>query len=230
MTFSHPAKPIFRLKQPQLDVQDIEGLLKVHWKIGDITLFSGFYTRIDQAFLVWGLITLVMFTVAQFVPISWLTQAYWWSILSIAGTLAMIFLTRYWVWIEGIRWLLGCWTLLMLGGIGLTNLGIFWGWTWVLPHLCPLWLILCVVGYVATGFGLGSRAFILAGILHLATIPLCLSVLQWQFLITGLVMAGTLVLLAEVQWDMRSPVASQVLNEQQLAFNRQQEYKRQIGQ
>jgi hypothetical protein len=230
MTFSHPTQPIFRTKQQHLDVQDLEGLLKIHWKIGNITLFSGFYTRIDQACLLWGFITLVIFAVAQFVPISWLTQAYWWSVLSIVGTLAMVLLTRYWVWIEGMTWLLGCWAFLMFVGVGLTNMGIFWGWTWVLPNLCPLWLILCVLGYLATGLGLGSRAFMIAGIIHLAAIPLCLSVVQWQFLITGLIMASTLVLLAEAQWDMRSPVNSQVLSDEQLAFNRQQEYKRQIKQ
>ncbi|MGB3402636.1 MAG: hypothetical protein WBA77_08085 [Microcoleaceae cyanobacterium] len=227
MTFSQPAKPIFRPKQSYLDVQDIEGLLKIHWKIGDITLFSGFYTRVDQACLLWGLITLVIFAVAQFVPISWIDQAQWWSILSVIGTVAMVVLTRYWVRVEGITWLLGWWAFLMLAGVGLTNLGIFWGWTWVLPNLCPLWLILCVFGYIVTAFGLGSRAFILAGIIHLAAIPLCWSILQWQFLITGLIMAGTLVLLAEAQWDMRPPVSSQVLTQQQLAFNRQQERKRQ---
>ncbi|MGB3534969.1 MAG: hypothetical protein WBA13_15830 [Microcoleaceae cyanobacterium] len=230
MTFSHPAKPIFRIKQSHLDVQDIEGLLKINWKIGDITLFSGFYTRIDQACLLWGFITLIIFAVAQFVPISWLTQAYWWSVLSIAGTLAMVLLTRYWVWIEGMRWLLSCWALLMFAGVGLTNLGIFWGWTWILPNLCPLWLILCVFGYIATGFGLGSRAFIVAGMIHLAAIGLCTYIPQWQFLITGLIMAGTLVLLAEAQWDMRPPLASQVLSDQQVEFNRQQEYKRQTQQ
>ncbi len=227
MTFSNPAKPIFRIKQQYLDVQDLEGLLKIHWKIGDITLFSGFYTRIDQACLLWGLITLIIFAVAQFVPISWLTQAYWWSILSVIGTLGMVLLTRYWVWIEGITWLLGWWAFLMLAGIGLTNLGIFWGWTWVLPNLCPLWLVLCVLGYIGTGLGLESRAFLLAGMIHLAAIPLCISILQWQFLITGMIMAGTLVLLAEVQWDMRLPMESQVLTDQQLAFNRQQDYQRQ---
>jgi hypothetical protein len=142
----------------------------------------------------------------------------------------MVLLTRYWVWIEGMTWLLGCWAFLMFVGVGLTNMGIFWGWTWVLPNLCPLWLILCVLGYLATGLGLGSRAFMIAGIIHLAAIPLCLSVVQWQFLITGLIMASTLVLLAEAQWDMRSPVNSQVLSDEQLAFNRQQEYKRQIKQ
>ena len=230
MTFSNPAKPIFRIKQQHLDVQDLEGLLKIHWKIGDITLFSGFYTRIDQVCLLWGLITLIIFAVAQFVPISWLTQAYWWSILSVVGTLAMVLLTRYWVWIEGITWLLGWWAFLMLAGIGLTNLGIFWGWTWVLPNLCPLWLVLCLLGYIGTGLGLRSRALLLAGIIHLAAIPLCVSVLQWQFLITGMIMAGTLVLLAEVQWDMRPPIESQVLTDQQLAFNRQQNYKRQTQQ
>lgn len=228
MTFSHPTKPIFRTKQQHLDVQDLEGLLKIHWKIGNITLFSGFYTRIDQACLLWGFITLVIFAVAQFVPISWLTQAYWWSVLSIVGTLAMVLLTRYWVWIEGMTWLLGWWAFLMFVGVGLTNMGIFWGWTWVLPNLCPLWLILCVLGYLATGLGLGSRAFIIAGMIHLAAIPLCISVVQWQFLITGLIMAGTLVLLAEAQWDMRPPITSQVLSDEQLAFNRQQEYQRKI--
>jgi molybdopterin synthase catalytic subunit len=48
MTFSHPTQPIFRTKQQHLDVQDLEGLLKIHWKIGNITLFQGFIRELTK--------------------------------------------------------------------------------------------------------------------------------------------------------------------------------------
>ncbi len=211
MTFLNSAKPIFRDKHQYLDVPNLAGLIKIHWKIGNITLFSSSYTRIDQACLLWAIITFIIFAVAQFCPISWLTQAYWWSILSVIGTLAMVLFTRYWVWLEGITGLLFWWVFLMLLGITLTNLGIFWGWTWILPNLCPLWLILCVLGYVGTALGLASRAFLLIGLIHLVTIPLLAVVPQWQFLTTGIVMAGALILLAEMRWDMYSSATSEVV-------------------
>ena len=57
MTFFNPCEPLIRCKQEHLDVQDREGLLQLRWQIGNITLFSGLYTRIDQTFLLWGLVT-----------------------------------------------------------------------------------------------------------------------------------------------------------------------------
>ena len=211
MTFLNSTQPIFRDKQQYLDVPDLEGLLKICWKVGDFTLFANSYTRVDQACLIWAVITFIIFAVAQFFPISWLTQAYWWSVLSIAGTLIMVLFTRYWVWLKGLTWLLFWWVFLMVLGIAVTNISIFWGLPWILPNLCHFWLILCVLGYVGTALGLASRAFFLIAIVHLVTIPLLSFIPQWQFLTTGSVMAGTLFLLAEVRWDMGLSLVTQVV-------------------
>ena len=48
MTAFSTTEPILRRKQHALDVQDLEGLLRVNLKIKDLELFSGFYTRIDK--------------------------------------------------------------------------------------------------------------------------------------------------------------------------------------
>ena len=79
MTFFNASEPLIRCKQEHLDVQDREGLLQLRWQIGNITLFSGLYTRIDQTFLLWGLVTGGIFFTAQFFPISWSFQAILWS-------------------------------------------------------------------------------------------------------------------------------------------------------
>lgn len=228
MSILNSTEPIIRVKQHHLDVQDLKGLLNIHWKIGNYTLFSGLYTRIDQVFLLWGLISLIIFITAQFFSISWINQAYCWSGLTLVATLGMIVLTYCWVRIEHMTWLVYCWALLMLIGVGLTNLGIFWGWSQILVNLCPLWLILCALGYLATGLGLQSRSFIFAGLLHLFAIPLLSYLLSWQFLATGIILAGTLLFFAEVQWDMRPPIESKFLTPEQLAFNREQNHKRQM--
>jgi len=228
MTIFQSTEPIVRIKQQHLDVQDLTGLLKVNWKIGNYTLHSGLYTRIDQVFLLWGLISLIIFITAQFFPISWIDQAYYWSGLTLIATIGMIFLTYYWVRIEQVTWLIYCWALLMLIGVGLTNLGIFCGWSQILANLCPLWLMVCALGYLATGIALQSRSFALAGLLHCLAIPLLSYLIGWQFLATGIILAGTLLFFAEVQWDMRSPIESPLLTVEQLAFNREQLYKRQM--
>ena len=228
MTIFKSTEPIVRIKQQHLDVQDLKGLLKVNWKIGNRTLYSGSYTRIDQVFLLWGWISLIIFITAQFFPISWIDQAYYWSALTFIATVGMIALAYYWVRIERVTWLIYCWALLMFVGVGLTNLGIFWGWPRILANLCPLWLIVCALGYLATGVALQSRSFVLAGLFHFLAIPLLSYVIGWQFLATGIIMAGTLLFFAEVQWDMRSPIESPLLTVEQLAFNREQYLKRQM--
>ncbi|WP_413162941.1 hypothetical protein ACL6C3_27490 [Capilliphycus salinus ALCB114379] len=228
MTIFNSTEPIVRIKQQHLDVQDLKGLLKFNVKIGNYTLYSGSYTRIDQVFLLWGLISLIIFITAQFFPMSWIDQAYYWSGLTLFATIGMIMLTYCWVRIEQVTWLVYCWALLMFVGVGLTNLGIFWGWSHILANLCPLWLIVCGLGYLATGIALQSRSFTLAGLLHFLTIPLLCYVSSWQFLATGIILAGTLLFFAEVQWDMRPPIESPFLTVEQLAFNRQQHLKRQM--
>ena len=223
MVLFNSAEPIIRRKQHALDFQDRQGLLQLKLQIGNKNLLNSIYTRIDQVFVVWGIITAIIFFTAQFAPIDWVTQATFWSVLTGIGTVGMTALTHFWVKVERLRWVLYSWVVLMLGGIAITDLGILLGWGRVLMHLCDIWLGLSAIGYFCTGWGLRSRAFILAGLFHILGIcllPLCLG---WQFLVTGLVMTANLWMFAETQWDMRPPIENySVLTEEQKEFNRQQ--------
>ncbi|MGH2413637.1 MAG: hypothetical protein ACRDEA_08090 [Microcystaceae cyanobacterium] len=223
MNFFNPTEPIFRRKQEALDYQDRQGLLRLHLQIKDRTLLSSIYTRIDQVFVLWGLISAAIFITAQFAPISWITQAIFWSVLTFIGTVATIILTYFWVKVERLRWVLYCWVVLMLAGVAITDLGIFLGWGQVLMHLSHLWLGLSALGYFCTGLGLRSRAFTVSGIIHLLGIALLPYVVGWQFLTTGLLMVGNLLIFAEIQWDMRPPIESySLLTEAQKEFNQEQ--------
>jgi hypothetical protein len=229
MTFFNASEPVLRSKQEHLDVQDLEGLLRLHLQIGNITLFSGFYTRIDQTFLLWGLVTAGIFFTAQFFPISWSFQAILWSTLTLIGTAGMAVLTLFWVRVERVSWILYCWAILMITGLVLTDCSIFAGWGGLLLHLCDLWLGLSAIGYLLTGLGLRSRTFLLIGLTHLFSIPLLTFVAPWQYLTTGTIMAGCLLLLSELQWDMRSPIDNTLLSAEQKEFNRIQQQLRQSG-
>ncbi len=229
MNFFNPTKPVIRTKQKDLDVQDLQGLWKIDLKIGNFLSFSSFYTRIDQVFLLWGWLSLLIFTIAQFLPISWMTQAYWWSVLTILGTVGMVMLTYYWARVENLIWVIYWWAVLMLIGVGLTNLGIFCGWGAILLNLCPLWLGLSALGYWGTGFGMRSYSFTLAGFLHLVAILFLPYLPSWQFLTTGIVIGGTLLLFAEIQWDMRPPIEYEVLTVEEITFNREQQRNRQMS-
>ena len=223
MVLFNSAEPIIRRKQHALDFQDRQGLLQLKLEISNRTLFNSLYTRIDQVFVVWGIITAVIFFTAQFAPINWVTQAAVWSMLTGIGTVGMTILTYFWVKVERLQWILYSWIVLMLGGVAITDMGILLGWGQVLMHLCDIWLGLSAIGYFCTGFGLRSRAFILAGLFHIlgiAILPFCMG---WQFLATGLVMTANLLMFAETQWDMRPPIDNySVLTEEQKEFNRQQ--------
>jgi hypothetical protein len=230
MNFFRSSEPIFRRKQHALDFQDCQGLLHFQLSIKHKTLFSNIYTRIDQVFVLWGLISAVIFITAQFAPIDWITQAIFWSILTIVGTVTMIVLTHFWVKVERLRWVLYSWVFLMLGGVLITDLGILWGWGQILMHLCHLWLSVSAIGYFCTGWGLRSRAFIVAGLWHILGIVILPYCLGWQFLATGLVMTANLLVFAETQWDMRLPIDNYaVLTEEQKEFNRQQYQLRQAS-
>ncbi|MGL6344143.1 MAG: hypothetical protein ACRC80_33985 [Waterburya sp.] len=223
MVLFNTAEPIIRRKQKALDFQDRQGLLQFKLQISNKTLFNNIYTRIDQVFVVWGLVTAVIFFTAQFAPIDWITQAVFWSVLTGIGTVGMTILTHFWVRVERLRWVLYAWIVLMVGGVILTDLSIFCGWGQVLMRLCHLWLGLSAIGYICTGLGLRSRAFIMAGLFHLfgiLVLPFCLG---WQFLATGLVMTANLWMFAETQWDMRPPIDNyDVLTHEQKAFNLEQ--------
>ncbi|MEB3182617.1 MAG: hypothetical protein VKL59_26805 [Nostocaceae cyanobacterium] len=222
------SQPLLREKQEALDFQDLQGLLRLNLQIGNIKLLSGFYTRIDQVFLLWGAISAIIFLTAQFLPISWYTQAIFWSILTVIGTVGMVGLTWFWVSVERLRWVVYYWAILMLAGVTLTDLGIFLGWGEVLMHLCPLWLGLSALGYLGTGLGMRSRTFVIMALIHLAGIILLPYVGGWQFLTTGLVMGLSLLVLAELQWDMRPSIDDyNLLTPEQKEFNRQQQQQRQ---
>ncbi len=223
MVLFNSVEPIIRRKQHALDFQDRQGLLQLKLEISNKTLFNNVYTRIDQVFVVWGLITAVIFFTAQFAPIDWITQAAFWSVLTGIGTVAMAVLTYFWVKVERLRWVLYSWVVLMLGGVIITDLGILQGWGFVLMHLCQLWLGLSAVGYFCTGWGLRSRAFIIAGMFHIFGILILPACIGWQFLATGSIMAANLLMFAETQWDMRLPIDNYgVLTEKQREFNREQ--------
>ena len=223
MVLFNSAEPIIRRKQHALDIQDRQGLLQLKLQISDTTLFNSIYTRIDQVFVLWGIISAVIFFTAQFAPIDWITQAIFWSILTGIGVVGMTVLTYFWVRVERLRWVLYAWVILMLGGIIVTDLSLLWGWGQVLMRLCHLWLGLSAMGYFCTGWGLRSRAFFIAGIFHLVGISILPFCLGWQFLATGLIMTANLLVFAETQWDMRPPIENyNLLTEEQKEFNRQQ--------
>lgn len=229
MLFFDPAQPILRFKQHALDIQDRVGLLKIHWQLGHRTVFSRFYTRIDQAFLIWGIIVAIIFGVAQFCPLSWMVQASLWTVLTLIGVAVMVALTWFWVTIERLRWIVYGWAGLMLLGILLTDLAIWGGWWQLLAYLCPLWLGLSAIGYLFTGLGMQSRTFLITCGIHLLGMMMLSYVVGWQFLATGLVMASSLVFLSEVQWDMRPPIAFDLLTPAQRAFNQEQHQLRQLA-
>ena len=201
MAFFNYSQPPLCRKQPTRAIHELEGLWYVNWQIGKIQLYSTFYTRVDQACILWSLLLLPIFATAQFLPISWSLQATLWSILSGVGTIAMVSWTSYWVRVRQVRWVLFCWVFLMLSGVILTNLSIYLGWANILLNLCPLWLGISTLGYICTGLGVRSRTLIFTGILHLLLIFILPYLAPWQFLITGAFMALCLLLLAEFQWD-----------------------------
>lgn len=202
MTFFNPNVPLLSRKQNILEIPESPGLWRFHWQIGNVTLFSSFYTQLDQACIVWGAISTIIFVTAQFVPIDWMTQAVWWSALSVIGTVCMVALTPSWLKQE-LGWVVYSWIMLMLLGVVITDLSIFLGWGAVLMQLCPLWLGLIALGYLCTGLGMRSRTLILTSLVHLLSILVLPYVGSWQFLATGVITGGTVLLLAEFQWDSR---------------------------
>ena len=221
-------EPILRRKQHALDVQDLEGLLHIRIQFRDLKLFYGFYTRIDQVFILWGTIATIVFLTAQFVTLNWTDQAIAWSLLTLIGSWVTCHLAWYWVTVERLRWVVYAWVGLMIGGVLLTDWGIFGGGWVVLPHLCQLWLGLSAIGYTITAWGLRSRAFLISGLLHLGAIALLPYLPTWQFLFTGTITAGILFFLAEVQWDMQSTTDAQLLTLEQKQFNQRQRELRQL--
>ncbi len=210
MTFFNYSVPPLRRKQLNMDVQELEGLWQVQFPQGKDRFYSKFYTCLDRACLLWSLLLIPMFGTAQFFPVSWMLQAALWSVLGLVGTAAMVSMTYSWVKIERLTWVLYGWVILMLLGLVLTDLGIFLGWGKVLANLCPLWLGICGIGYLGTGFAVRSRAILAASLFHLAAILILPYIGGWSFLFTGAVMVFSLLVLAELQWDMQHPINSPI--------------------
>jgi len=206
MTFFNYSVPLLRRKQLTIEVQDLEGLWQVQFSLGKERFYSKFYTCLDRACLLWSLLLIPMFGTAQFFPVSWMLQAGLWSVLSLVGTAAMVSMTYSWVKIERLTWVLYGWVILMLLGLVLTDFGIFLGWEKVLPNLCPLWLGISGIGYLGTGFAGRSRALLATTFFHLSGILILPYTSGWSFLFTGAGMVFSLLVLAELQWDMRHPI------------------------
>ena len=206
MTFFNYSVPLLRRKQLNIEGQDLEGLWQVQFPLGKERFYSKFYTCLDRACLLWSLLLIPMFGTAQFFPVSWMLQAGLWSVLSLGGTAAMVSMTYSWVKIERLTWVLYGWVILMLLGLLLTDLGIFLGWEKVLPNLCHLWLGISGIGYLGTGFAVRSRALLATSFFHLSGILILPYTTGLSFLFTGTLMVFSLLVLAELQWDMRHPI------------------------
>ncbi len=196
------------LRDPSL--QDLNRVLRVYLQQRINQLLDICFTEIDQAFLIWGVATLVIFSLAQFSTVGWTTQA----VLDAALTGAAIATTSGLTWklavAEKLGWVIFLWAGLMSAGVVATAYGIFCGSSLILSNLCVLWLGLCTAGYSAMAIGMRSRCFTAASLVHaLAVAGISYQYgghfLQgWQFLGSGLVMASTLFFFSVVPWDMQA--------------------------
>lgn len=159
------------------------------------------FTKIDQAFLVWGVITLIIFSLAQFSPISWTTQAIVDAALTGIGIATTSGLTWAIAAEAKLRWVVLLWAMLMAAGSVTTAYGIFYGSGLILLHLCPLWLGLCAAGYGTMAIGMKSRCFTAAFWMHLSAMVLLCNAASCQFFTSGLVIALTLFFFSIVPWD-----------------------------
>ncbi len=205
MYFFKPNQPILQNKElsSDSDPSALVNSLRLKWL--ERYNLCGIYTCVDQAMLIWGLISGVIFFSAQFLPFSWIHQAIFWTIITTVAIVAMVYLTYTWTILEEVSGLIYSWIILMVLGLILTDYAIVSGWGFVLIHLCDLWLILSAVGYLITGIILRSRAFFLAAIIHILTIFVLPWFVSWQFAITGFVMMSNLLVFSEKQWDMLLP-------------------------
>lgn len=166
-------------------------------------------TELDQAFALWGLTALLIFSLAQFSTLGWPVQA----VLDASLTGATVACTSGLTWqiaeIAGLRWVVFLWALLMPLGMVVTAYGIFCGVGFVLINLCPLWLGLCALGYLAMAVGMRSRCFSACSLVHGLAIAGLTIHPSWQFFTSGLVMALTLFFFSVVPWDMREVAVSE---------------------
>lgn len=201
MSFFNHEMPIFTRKKTVFDGSPAPGIWLLKIQINDRILISSSYTRHDQACLLWGAIAAVIFLSAQFLPLNWTMQTLFAATLTCLGIVGMFLLTWEFARFERLSWVLASWAGLMLFGAIATYQSIFGGWTWALIHICPIWLGLSGCGYLATGFGMRSRLFLLLSVPHLLAIPLLPLFPAWNPLITGSVISLSAFFIAELQWD-----------------------------
>jgi hypothetical protein len=201
MTFFNYSVPPLCRKPSNVNFEQFPGAWRIHFQLGKNVFYSTFYTRLDQACILWSVISVVIFTTAQFFALSWTIQAVLWTMLTLFGIWATVDLTYIWLNQEQLKFVLYAWITVMLGGVLLTDLSIFLGWGEVLIRLCPLWLGLSGLGYILTGLGMRSRTFILASLINFLGILILPYLAPWQFLTTGLIIGSSTFLLAEFQWD-----------------------------
>ncbi len=196
-------------------LRDLSGLIKayakgIRFKKPNITFPALPFSELDQAFVIWGIVALAIFSTAQFSTLSWTTQAFIDAALTSAGIASTSQLTWRLACSERLRWVIVLWAVLMTGGMIVTAYGIFGSIGIVLMNLCSLWLGLCAAGYFAMAVGLRSRSFSAASLVHgLGIVFLVLSP-RWQFLNSGLIMASTLFFFSIVPWDMRAAEADEL--------------------
>lgn len=205
MTFFKPRQPILQRKQSSSDTQQFLSMKCLRIKSAEKFFLSGIYTCVDQAMLVWGVVAAIIFFSAQFLSVSWVDQAFFWSVFTIFAIIVMTSLTYSWAVWEKVSGLLYGWIFLMIFGLIITDSAIAFSWGYILGHLCELWLILSALGYFLTGWMMRSRAFFLAGIIHGSMVLVLPLFAGWQFATTGLVMMSNLFLFSEGQWDMLLP-------------------------
>lgn len=222
MTIGFSNQPLLRSKQSILDVQDLRGAWHIRHRVFGF-VFSSIYTRIDQIFGLWGGLALLIFTAAQVSHLSWQQMAIAWSGLTVGAIASMVVMVRFWARVERLMWLVYSWAGLMLVGIAITNWGVFGYVGPILLNLCPLWLGLCAIGHGLTGWGIRSRTFLALTVVHAIAACTITHLGPWQYATTGLIIGGSLLLLTQLQWDMRPPIDYAVLTEEQQIFNRQQE-------
>lgn len=210
MNFFNPDIPVISKKKSALEIAPAPGLLRIHWQIGEFTIHSSFYTKHDQACLLWSLLSGSIFVIAQFLPVSWITQAIFASGVTLVGIAGMIYLTWYLTAERRLAIVLFAWAGLMLLGAIVTDLSILLSWLPVLTHICAFWLSLSTIGYLITAIGMRSRAFFLAALLHLVAIGILPYVASWQPLTTGIVIGCSVYLIAELQWDSNGVCGHQV--------------------
>ncbi|MEM1254785.1 MAG: hypothetical protein AAGI69_20300 [Cyanobacteria bacterium P01_H01_bin.21] len=225
MTIGFSNEPLLRSKQHTLDVQDLRGAWHFRPSLFGYG-FSSIYTRVDQVFALWGALALIMFASAQVLHASWQQMAVAWSGLTVVAVVGMVAMVRFWAKVERLMWLVYSWAMLMLLGTVITNWGVFGYVGPVLLNLCPLWLGLCAVGHGLTGWGIRSRTFLGLTVVHAIAALAITQLGTWQYAATGMLIGGSLLLLTQLQWDMRPPIKYAALTDEQQAFNRHQQQLR----